>query len=228
MFEIKNDDNNLIVKLDKTKKLEITSPVTIASNVKEDIHSKPKDLKTLVRKSQLSMTEEISVEQGPLEEVKFGLVDDQDEDESEKDKETTSKDENDENSTRDSQSQVATPGGSTGVSSSESQQQQQQSTNLKLTICEQYQEKLNISRTFKLLKDDLILSCSPFIAFQMPFLLLDCSSDDQLRKYLPLSYMRYLKSDILLRDSQGGALSPTTAAQGVIQSKIYLVIYFDI
>ena len=88
-------------------------------------------------------------------------------------------------------------------------------TTLKLTICEQHLEKSanSLSRSFKLLIDDLILSISPFVAYQMPFLLLinnninnnsssssENSSNSQLRKYLPDYFYEYTRSSILMQD----------------------------
>ena len=88
-------------------------------------------------------------------------------------------------------------------------------TTLKLTICEQHLEKSanSLSRSFKLLIDDLILSISPFVAYQMPFLLLinninssnnssENSSNSQLRKYLPDYFYEYTRSSILMQDNR--------------------------
>ncbi|CAF0732180.1 unnamed protein product [Brachionus calyciflorus] len=79
---------------------------------------------------------------------------------------------------------------------------QETKNNLKLEICEQHKEKntINLNRNFKLLIDDLHLSCSPFIKFKMPYLLIE-NTNDPLKKYLPENYMNYLKSNILLLDS---------------------------
>lgn len=73
---------------------------------------------------------------------------------------------------------------------------------LKLTICNKHSEKssFNLSRNFKELLDDLILSCSPFIHHRAPFLINE-NTTDPLVKYLPETYMNYLKSNILLRDT---------------------------
>jgi hypothetical protein len=82
---------------------------------------------------------------------------------------------------------------------------------LKLIECERNLEINNLIRNFKLLIDDLILSSSPFITYQMPFLLVD---SDVLCKYLQNSHKKYLNSDILLRDSTSASSShksPTIA-----------------
>ena len=73
---------------------------------------------------------------------------------------------------------------------------------VKLTICEQHREKYNSNsnRSFKLLIDDLILSCSPFIRYNIPYLLVD-NPADQLKAYLPQSFTDYFKSSILLQDT---------------------------
>ena len=77
---------------------------------------------------------------------------------------------------------------------------------LKLEICEQYKTNnfVNLSRNFKLLLDDIILSCSPFVKFQLPFLMRE-NNEDTLRVYLPDSYMNYLKSNILSQESHSSA-----------------------
>lgn len=91
--------------------------------------------------------------------------------------------------------------------------QEDDNKSLRLTICEQHNEKTssNLNRNFKLLIDDLHLSCSPFIKYKMPYLLLEDTSDP-LKKYLPNNYMNYLDSFILLLDSQcvtnGSIISP--------------------
>lgn len=209
MFEIKSD-NSWIPKLDKTAAKEIKEDESKA--ISKGDH-KEKAEKSTTRATKVSITKEITIDQGPLEEVKFGLVDDQEsDDESKLEKSTPGAakqgEKNDEQPSKD----LPLPDASSSSAqlTSAGLIENQKAANLKLTICEQHQ-KLNIARTFKLLKDDLILSCSPFIDFQMPFLLLESlkSTDDQLRKYLPASYMNYLKSDILLRDSSQGALSPS-------------------
>lgn len=82
------------------------------------------------------------------------------------------------------------------------------SSKLRLAICEQHKEKHNshMNRNFKLLIDDLLLSCSPFITFQMPFLMTE-NQNDSLRLHLPPSYMSYLQSNILLQDTHGASSS---------------------
>ena len=78
------------------------------------------------------------------------------------------------------------------------------SNSLKLIICDQHNDKTNgsLNRNFKLLIDDLYLSCSPFIKYKMPYLLLDDVANDPLRTYLPNNYMNYLDSFILQLDCQ--------------------------
>lgn len=206
MFEIKSDDHYLLgTKVDKKLIAEdeeettstaatVIPKVTVTKTV--DSTNQPKTTKTW----SLSTKKEISIDQSPLEEVKFGLTDEADE--------SSNKDEEkgDEDSSGGEQQQQQQAGGEDDTSELSSDTS---TSKLRLTICEQHKEKLNIGRTFKLLKDDLILSCSPFITFQMPFLLLEStnSTEDQLRKFLPVSYMNYLRSEILLRETHG-ALSP--------------------
>ncbi len=74
--------------------------------------------------------------------------------------------------------------------------------NLKLKICDRHSEKntFSLNRNFKLLLDDLILSCSLFVTYRTPFLIIENNSDP-LIKYLPINYMNFLRSNILLKDS---------------------------
>lgn len=219
MFEIKYDDHYFLPKTSaKVEKQEVAEKTVVAENKKNPKDESEDSVAVVkiekVKNSSLSSKREISIDQSPLEEVKFGLEDEQEEKdsmqgESEEEKTTTtakteSSKSSAEESSSDQQKEVTITVNGESLASNK----------LKLTICEQHKEKLNIGRIFKLLKDDLILSCSPFITFQMPFLLLDCSNstDDQLRKYLPAFYMNYLKSEILLRETQGG-LSPSQAVR---------------
>ena len=73
---------------------------------------------------------------------------------------------------------------------------------LNLKQCEQQKERLALNKlkNFKLLLDDLILSCSPFLNYKMPYLLTE-NPNDFIRVYLPSSFMKvYLESTILLND----------------------------
>lgn len=84
---------------------------------------------------------------------------------------------------------------------------------LDLKLCEQHRERnsINLTRNFKLLLDDLLLSCSPFIKHSLPYLLSESSSTDSVKKYLPNTYSNYLQSNILLMDSHSGPASPSAA-----------------
>ena len=76
---------------------------------------------------------------------------------------------------------------------------------LGLKLCDARKERapnVQLLRNFKLLLDDLILSCSPFMNFVMPFLLTD-NPMDKIRIYLPNNYVRiFLESKILQNDCQ--------------------------
>lgn len=64
-------------------------------------------------------------------------------------------------------------------------------------------EKNSLNRNFKILLNDLILSCSLFVSYRIPYLLNEKNNKDPIIIYLPDSYMNFLKSKILLRDTIG-------------------------
>ncbi len=137
---------------------------------------------------------EISIDQSPLEESKFAAGE-----ENETEAKTLA---SESRQSRDLDSQ-------TRISSKENTIKKP--ADLKLTLCEQHQEKnsINLTRNFKLLLDDLLLSCSPFIRYQVPYLLSEASNvNDPLKKYLPATYINYLQSNILLMDSHSGFTTP--------------------
>jgi len=63
----------------------------------------------------------------------------------------------------------------------------------------------NVRSSFKQLIDDIILSCSPFVEFELPTLLSE-DRGDLLRQFLPEGYMDYLKSNMIAEDSTAAAL----------------------
>ena len=87
---------------------------------------------------------------------------------------------------------------------------------LKLTICEQHKEKnsQNLNRNFKLLRNDLILSSSIFIHYQIPFLLSE-NTNDTLKRYLPTSHMNYIRSNILLDSFAKNLHSPLVSQNSI-------------
>jgi hypothetical protein len=222
MFEVKNDEDGSIL----TTSIEKRAPKQQAEKTPEEAQVnqhqvQPQTVKTstttttMTVPSKNSHLKEIRIDQSPLEEVKFRLNDEDVEEQEASTMTTTTKNENeDENNTNANNNSS----GGEMVSSDDQRLDNNKDTTsidtnaadrkLKLIICDQHKDKM-IGRSFKLLKDDLILSCSPFITFQMPFLLLEStnSTDDQLRKYLPKSYMNYLKSNILLQDTQTGRVT---------------------
>lgn len=77
----------------------------------------------------------------------------------------------------------------------------QESNQLKLEICEAYNvdNLQNKSKNFKQLLHDILLSVSPFVQFDLP-ILLQQNKEDAMRSFLPINYMKYLKSNILSQD----------------------------
>jgi hypothetical protein len=171
---------------------------------KPDKESKqPKDTAAVSRntttsKHQELVKKEISIDQSPLEESKFTS---EQEDEIQSETKTSS---GESKQSRDLDSQANTENNDNPI---------RKPADLKLTLCEQHQEKnsINLTRNFKLLLDDLLLSCSPFVRHQLPYLLSEASTvNDTLKKYLPASYINYLQSSILLMDSHSGFTSPVS------------------
>lgn len=126
---------------------------------------------------------EISVDQSPLEEVKFNSL----------------------NLTEINQDISSDQKKLESISLNESLTNNRE---LRLTLCERNNTN-DLNRNFKLLIDDLLLSISPFISFMMPYLLVQ--SNDPLKPYLPNSYMNYLKSNILLEDCQDSVSSNSSS-----------------
>lgn len=83
----------------------------------------------------------------------------------------------------------------------ENSNKKQESNELKLEICEAYNANnlQNKSKNFKQLLDDILLSVSPFIQFDLPVLLQE-NREDTMRSFLPINFMKYLKSNILSQD----------------------------
>ncbi len=140
----------------------------------------------------------------PFEEIKTNKSD-------EKDEKTTNSLQIKEISLDQSPLELATSRIESGHDSEDMEQKQDNENKLRLVECERNLEQTNnLIRNFKLLIDDLILSSSPFITYQMPFLLVD---SDVLCKYLQNSHKKYLNSDILLRDSTSiGVTSKSSTA----------------
>jgi 1-phosphatidylinositol-3-phosphate 5-kinase len=153
-----------------------------------------KSIQPLKLNNQISslIKKEISVNQSPLDDLNFKINKDDDDDEE------NMINKNDENNDE------------------FNNQAESASSDLKLKICEQHKEKSSISmtRNFKLLLDDLILSISPFIKYQLPYLLSDTSAQDPLKNYLPKSYINYLQSSILLMDSPSVSSNNSSSNSG--------------
>ncbi len=75
-------------------------------------------------------------------------------------------------------------------------------SDLKLEICSTSvnSNMNNVRSNFKQLIQDVILSCSPFIEFDLPTLMSE-DKEDLLRIFLPEGYMDYLKSNMIDEDS---------------------------
>lgn len=220
MFEVKNDEDGSIL----TSSVKKRAPKQQTEKTSEEAQINQHQVQPQIVKTSTTTTtvppknshlKEIRIDQSPLEEVKFRL-NDEDVEEQEASTTTTTKNENEDENNNNANNNSS--GGEMASSDDQRLDKDMIDTNaadrkLKLIICDQHKEKM-IGRSFKLLKDDLILSCSPFITFQMPFLLLEStnSTDDQLRKYLPKSYMNYLKSNILLQDTQTGRVTSPVMA----------------
>ncbi len=176
------------------------------SNDISDLIEKDQKSNTITKRSEISTTptstkinlikKEITVDQSPLEEIKFNSLDSNHSDLETK----TLKDNNDQKKLE--------LNNETNLNDSLYQNRE-----LRLTICEKNKPN-NLNRSFKLLIDDLMLSISPFITFQMPYLLVE-TLNDPLKSYLPKSYMNYLKSNILLQDCQDYVSSKTSSSSSL-------------
>lgn len=90
---------------------------------------------------------------------------------------------------------------------------------LKLEICQNKAKSSvkNVRSSFKQLIDDVILSCSPFIKFELPTLMKE-DQEDLLRVFLPEGYMDYLKSNMIVEDSTA-ALRVSGGGGGFMEGK---------
>jgi hypothetical protein len=172
-------------------KISFTQPPEVSN----ELQSTPSTTKTnLIKK-------EITVDQSPLEEVKNNFLNS-----TGSDFETQSQKENDPKKHE------------SNINENNINDPINQNRELRLTICEKNKAN-NLNRSFKLLIDDLILSISPFIIFQMPYLLVETSTDS-LKSYLPRSYMNYLKSNILLQDFQDSVSSKSSSNSSLNNNNI--------
>ena len=177
-----NDNNDSLVEKDRK-----INTIVKSSDASNESPPTPTSTRTnLIKK-------EITVEQSPLEEVKFNSLNSNDSDLEVR----TLKENNDSKKSEGNNNETNL------------NEQFSQNRELRLTICEKNKPN-NLNRSFKLLIDDLILSISPFITFQMPYLLVE-TSNDPLRSYLPKTYMNYLKSNILLQDCQDSVSSKSSS-----------------